>query len=145
MKKRMAEIEAKLLPVKQWLSNDELDAIYSSNYWNDIEVEKKKEWWIADGDYVMCRNYLNRAGLLTEWAEVEKYVKGLSSASKLKVADLAAGIGWTSALFSTFDSIEEVHATEISRHRISELLPYAIDMFDGQPEKIKRYIGSPMC
>jgi SAM-dependent methyltransferase len=58
------------------------------------------------------------------------------------VADLAAGIGWTSALLSKLERVAEVHATEISRHRLIDLLPYAIDMFKGNPEKIYRYIGS---
>ncbi len=35
--------DTNLLPVVQWLTDDELAAIYSSNYWNDIEEEKKKD------------------------------------------------------------------------------------------------------
>jgi surface carbohydrate biosynthesis protein (TIGR04326 family) len=41
--------------------------------------------------------YLRRNGLLAEWTVVEKYLSELPGESKLKVADLAAGIGWTSA------------------------------------------------
>lgn len=40
------------------------------------------------------------------------------------------------------DRVAEVHATEISKHRLTELFPYAVDMFGGSPEKIRRYIGS---
>ena len=38
--------------------------------------------------------------------------------------------------------IEEVFAVEISKHRVAELMPFAIDMFGGRPEIISRYIGS---
>jgi SAM-dependent methyltransferase len=142
MNTNMAEIEKKLAPIEQWVSNEALAGIYSSVYWNDIEEEKKKEWWIADGDYKRCMDYLTRAGLLDEWAVVENYVSALPGTAKLKIADLAAGIGWASALFSKLGRIVEVHAIEISRHRLAELFPYAVDMFSGYPEKIKRYIGS---
>lgn len=80
--------------------------------------------------------------MLAEWTVVENYLSELPGESKLKVADLAAGIGWTSALFSKLDRVAEVHATEISKHRLNELFPYAIDMFKGNPDKIYRYIGS---
>lgn len=132
----------RLAPVEQWIPNDVLAGIYSSDYWNDIEEEKRKEWWIADGDYTRCMDYLKRSGLLDEWAVVEKYLYELPGTAKLKVADLAAGIGWTSALFSRLDRVSEVHATEISRHRLNELFPHSVNMFNGNPEKIKRYIGS---
>jgi SAM-dependent methyltransferase len=135
-------IQRNLAPVEQWLSNQALEDIYSSAYWNDIKEEKKKEWWIADGNYPRCMDYLKRAGLLDEWAVVESYLNELPNVNKLKVADLAAGIGWASALFSRMDRVEEVHATEISKHRLSELFPRAVDMLSGSPEKISRYIGS---
>jgi len=38
--------------------------------------------------------------------------------------------------------IEEVFAVEISKHRVAELMPFAIDMFGGRPEIISRYIRS---
>jgi ubiquinone/menaquinone biosynthesis C-methylase UbiE len=142
MNTNIEEIEKKLAPVDQRTSNEALSGIYSSGYWNDIEEEKKKEWWIADGDYKRCMNYLIRAGLMNEWAVVVDFVSELPGTDKLKVADLAAGIGWTSALFSKLDRIGEVHATEISYHRLAKLFPYAVDMFDANPEKIRRYIGS---
>lgn len=142
MTDHISELVSRLAPVDQWLSDDALEQIYSAAYWNDIEEEKKKEWWIADGNYERCMGYLKHAGLLDEWAIVEKWMLELSSHNHLRVADLAAGIGWTSALFSRLNNVAEVHATEISRHRLTNLLPYAVDMLNGSPEKIKRYLGS---
>lgn len=135
--------EPQLAPVEQWITNEALNAIYSSVYWNDVEEEKKKEWWIADGNYARCTDYLTRSGLLDEWAVVEELISAwLPDNASANVADLAAGIGWTSVLFSKLGKINTVHAVEISRHRLVELFPHAVKMFDGDPRKIKRYIGS---
>ena len=30
-------------PILEWLNSEEIKKIYSSSYWNDIEVEKKKD------------------------------------------------------------------------------------------------------
>lgn len=142
MNKNIAEINLRLAPVKQWLPDEALEKIYSSEYWNDIDEEKKKDMWIADGDYAKCLDYMTRAGLLKEWAVVTEFMADRPSKNELKVADLAAGIGWSSALFSRMDQVAEVSAMEMSKHRLIQLLPYAVDMFHGVPEKIKRYIGS---
>jgi SAM-dependent methyltransferase len=143
MSDHISEIKSRLAPVEQWLSIDALEHIYSAGYWNDIEQEKQKgDFWITDGSYARCMSYLKQAGLLDEWAIVEKYLREFPSCSKLIVADVAAGIGWTSALLSKLDNVAEVNAIEISTHRLTELFPYAVDMMGGYPEKIRRYLGS---
>jgi SAM-dependent methyltransferase len=139
----LQETKSGLPPVEQWISSDVLSSIYSSSYWNNIEEERKKEWWIGDGKYNVCIDYLRNSGLLDEWAVAEKFISNRSSGNiKLEVADLAAGIGWTSALFSRIDNIAAVHAVEVSKHRLIDLFPHAVKMLDGNPAKIKRYIGS---
>lgn len=32
----------------KWINELELDSIYSSEYWNDIEKEKGKIWWLNE-------------------------------------------------------------------------------------------------
>jgi ubiquinone/menaquinone biosynthesis C-methylase UbiE len=124
-----------------WLSEAELATIYSTAYWNDIEAEKKKEWWIEDGDYERCRRYLERSGLMQEYRQAEQWIRAMPR-SDLRVLDLAAGIGWTSALLSKLSGVSEVHAVEISRHRLDRLFPHAVTMFTGEEGKIHRYLGS---
>ncbi len=134
--------EEALAPVERWITDDELKDIYSSSYWNDIEDEKKKEWWIADGNYARCADYLRRSGLADGWVVAEKLVlEFFPDDVSAHVADLAAGIGWTSALLSKIRQVAKVHAVEISRHRL-DLFPHAVDMFDGEAIKINRYLGS---
>lgn len=127
--------------VQRWLSDEELRTIYTAAYWNDIEEEKKKPWWIEDGGYEVCRQYLERSKLMREYQQAEAFVLE-TSGGDLRIADLAAGIGWTSALLSKIAKVAEVHAVEISAHRLERLFPHSVAMFDGRPEKISRYLGS---
>ena len=128
-------------PIKSWLSDSELTTIYSSKYWNDIETEKTKEWWMAEGNYERCKKYLKESGLLEEYYTAESYITGDTKQS-LRILDLAAGIGWTSALLSKLQNVSEVHAVEISNHRLSELFEHAFKMLDGEEVKVSRYLGS---
>ena len=130
-----------LREVQSWLSDSQLREIYTAAYWNDIEEEKKKEWWIEDGDYVKCQRYLESSGLLHEYRQAEAFISGMPRA-ELRVADLAAGSGWTSALISRLASVAEVHAVEISRHRLERLFPHSVRMLSGCADKIRRYLGS---
>jgi ubiquinone/menaquinone biosynthesis C-methylase UbiE len=126
--------------VQSWLSESQLREIYTAEYWNDIEAEKKKEWWIEDGDYDRCRRYLESDGLLAEFRQAEAFVSAVGSG--LQVADLAAGIGWTSVLLSRMANVAAVHAVEISRHRLERLFPHSVLMLSGDARKIRRYLGS---
>jgi len=126
--------------IKYWLSDEDLKLIYTSEYWNDIAEEKKKEWWIEDGNYNNCLRYLNSSGLLTEFKESKKFIQKFPE--QVMVADLASGIGWTSALLSKLPNVSEVHAVEISKHRLGILFENAIKMLNGNVQKIHRYLGS---
>lgn len=93
-----------LSPVVQWLTDDELAAIYSSTYWDNLEEEKKKEWWVADGDYDGCMRYLDNSGLLDQYRIAEKYLCDMDGVN-LQIADLAAGIDWSSSLLSRLENV----------------------------------------
>ncbi len=127
--------------IENWLTDEQQASLYSAEYWNDIEEEKKKEWWIADGDYSRCLNYLQKSGLLVDFCGAEALIRG-ACGSGLKIADLAAGIGWTSALLSRLPNISEVHAVEISQHRLGVLFEHGVRMMKGDEAKIYRHLGS---
>ena len=118
-----------------------MDAIYTSTYWNNIDEEKKKEWWIADGNYKKCLDYLKSSGLLDEYSFAEDEVKKIHS-NNLVIADIAAGIGWASCLFSNLDSIGKIHAVEMSQHRLDKLFEHCTKMLNANSSKIQRYLGS---
>ncbi|MBS0418978.1 MAG: class I SAM-dependent methyltransferase [Proteobacteria bacterium] len=133
-----------LAPIERWLDAAALSSIYSSQYWNDLSEEKSKEWWIADGTesaFARLRGYLEQSGLLDEYRVAERFVARLPG-HELAIADLAAGIGWTSSLLSRLPNVATVHAVEISEHRLELLFPQAIRMFAGAPGKVRRSLGS---
>lgn len=134
--------ETYLEPSIQWLSDEQISGLYTSEYWNNQEEEKKKEWWIEDGDYSRLWAYLTKSKLLEDYLHAERFIKkNYDNKLNLNIADLASGIGWCSALLSKLSFVEQVNSVDISLHRM-ELFPYAIDMLGGEPLKIKRYIGS---
>jgi len=92
--------------IVSWITEKELENIYTSEYWNDIKEEKKKEWWIEDGNYKRCLNFLNQS-LMTEYKSSETFINNYNG-DNIKVADLAAGIGWTSVLISKLKKVKEV-------------------------------------
>ena len=92
-----------LSDINYLLTEAEVGNLYSSEYWNDLEAEKKKDWWIADGDYDKCWKYLNTSGTLSELEDSLRHIKPAKS-NDLIVADFAAGIGWASAIISTMRS-----------------------------------------
>jgi SAM-dependent methyltransferase len=131
-------------PVEHWLDERTLSSIYSSRYWNDLDAERTKEWWIAGGDeaaFLRLRNYLEDSGLMDDYRIAENYIVNMTK-PRLAVADLASGIGWTSSLLSRLPNVGAVHAVEISQHRLELLFPQAVKMFDGQWTKISRKLGS---
>jgi ubiquinone/menaquinone biosynthesis C-methylase UbiE len=139
-----ADGQPQLPPVDYWLEPEALESIYSAGYWNDLEAEKGKEWWIADGSaaaFDRLHGYLEATGLLSEYRTAEQYLAELPGRD-LQVADLAAGIGWTSSLLSRLENVAAVHALDISRHRLELLFPQAVRMFAGRPPKLRRKLGS---
>lgn len=142
MNAKIQKIVAELGDVEQWIANTQLNETYSAAYWNDANKEKDKDlFWIVDGNYGKCLDYLESSGLMKECKVALNYIQSIPK-DGLKIADLACGIGWTSALISKECKVSEVAAIEFSRHRLDTLFPYSIDMLEGEPEKIQRYMGS---
>lgn len=131
-----------LSPTVFWLSDAELNELYTADYWNDIDSEKNKVWWIQSGDYEKLWEYLRSSKLYDDYCAAESKLENLCRGRKVVVADIAAGIGWTSALLSKLSIVKEIHCVDLSRHRIDILCCSAIDMFKGEPLKINRYVGS---
>ncbi|MBF0380670.1 MAG: class I SAM-dependent methyltransferase [Magnetococcales bacterium] len=129
-------------PLKVLLSKTELQNIYTNEYWNSIEEEKKKEWWIVDGNYEECIKSLHDNGSIKEFEMARKESGLLDGKEGLKVLDVAAGVAWTSAVLTNQKNIAEVHAIEISKHRIGELTEHAFKMFPSDDSKFFRYLGS---
>lgn len=129
--------------IQYWLSDKDLDNIYSGQYWNNEEEEKKKELYILDGNSQKLIKYLKES--TTCYKEFESVVEfALRNNFKLQGIglDLAAGVCWTTALLSQLDSVEKIFAIDISRHRLLKIAPSVLDLFKAHGNKIVRVIGS---
>jgi len=123
--------------IEYWLKRENTNKMFSSEYWNNIENEKSKEWWIEDSNDKKVFNYLTKSGLLEEFrmATQDLNLHG-------KVLDLAAGTCWTSAELTKYKDINIVDAVEFSHHRIDQLAPITIESLGGDMNKINRIYGS---
>ena len=128
-------------PIVKWISEKEVEKINTSRYWNDIEKEKKKEWWIKDKNDEKLLNYLHSSGLLEEYkmAQMKLEKKGLLSG---RILDVAAGVCWTSALLSKHDKVKHIDALDFSWHRLEKLAPIICEQFQAKEYKIQRIFGS---
>ena len=123
--------------LEKWITEDEINSLYSSDYWNDVNEEKSKDWYIENASDDSVVKHLNKSGLKEEFEMVlsQCIIKG-------KVLDLASGVCWTSAIVSKINSVDSVDSVEFSFHRINDLAPIVIESLDGNKNKINRILGS---
>lgn len=123
--------------IEFWINKEEIANLYTSDYWNNIEEEKKKEWWIENLNDDKVEKYLTKSGLRQEFEIALDNVKIGG-----KVLDLAAGVCWTSALISKYESVEKIDSVEFSFHRINDLASTTIESLGGDKTKINKILGS---
>ena len=129
--------------VQFWFSDKEIKDVYSGQYWNDEEEEKKKEWYILDGNTERLSRYLKeKTTYYAEYDSILAFADKIGMPVKGVGADLAAGVCWTTALLSQIESVEKIYATEISKHRLLKIAPSVLDLFNACGNKIIRAIGS---
>jgi ubiquinone/menaquinone biosynthesis C-methylase UbiE len=123
------------------MTDEDLLSVATYDYWNDVEIEKEKAWWVDGDDGNRLWSYLRSTRLYEDYLVAENIISTLPS-NGLLVGDLAVGIGWTSSLISRITNVAEVNAFEISRHRIETLFESSVNIFGAQSQKINRFIGS---
>jgi ubiquinone/menaquinone biosynthesis C-methylase UbiE len=125
----------------EWIDRQKGGEIYTSTYWNNIEVEKGKEWWLTDKNDKKLVNYLHSSGLFEEYklAQTKLEEKSLLHGN---ILDVAAGVCWTSALLSRCEQIKRIDALDFSWHRINQLAPVVCEHFEANRDKIQRIFGT---
>ena len=127
--------------VQYWLQPKEANDLSTFNYWNNLEEEKKKSFYVKNElAAIELNNYLEKKKYLEQFYDVEKFIK--NQGSNLTVADLACGIGWTSSLISKLDQVKRIYSVEFSEHRLVELFPKTIEILEGINNKIYPCYGS---
>jgi ubiquinone/menaquinone biosynthesis C-methylase UbiE len=117
-------------------SQKELKKLKGYSLWNNINIEKKKFWFLKKGDQEL-KNGLEQKGLIEEFNFAIKFF----SKKEIIVADLAAGTGWLSALLSKIKNVRQIYCLEMSNHRLT-LFPKTFKALKGNFKKTKLYLGS---
>ena len=129
--------------IVEWLSQNEISQIESSVYWNDVEIEKEKEWWIESAQDKKLIKYLKQdTNLERAFLDLVKYSESNGYDLRGVVLDLAAGTCWTSAIVSKMRNVQKVLAIDISRHRLETIAPIVFKQYEADIKKITRVLGS---
>ena len=75
--------------ITEWLSNQKLESISTSQYWNDREVEEKKMWSIPNDNFSAFEEYFENKGLFEQFELIIKQ-NGINLNNNI-VASLASG------------------------------------------------------
>ena len=126
--------------IEFWEKPEDVNSQFTFNYWNDVEAEKKKAWWVeTPGDCENLKKYLNDSGLSEE---LKLALYKFPEIFYGEVLDVAAGVCWTTALISKLDMVSSVDALEFSLHRLDRLADVVIEGLEGTPSKIRKIYGS---
>jgi len=129
--------------IVEWLSQDEINQIESSTYWNDVEIEKEKEWWIETAQDKKLLKYLKQdTNLERAFLDLVKYSESSGYGLKGVILNLAAETFWTSAIASKMSNVQKVIAIDISRHRLGIIAPIVFEQYKADSGKITRVLGS---
>lgn len=126
-----------------WLSDTELEKIFSARYWNLENEEKKKQWYVLDGDIRNLNDFCNKeGGYFDEYKSIFDFTKNMGLDIHGVGIDLAAGTGWATALLSRIEAVKQIYALDISKHRLFKIAPIVFNHFEANQNKITRVIGN---
>jgi SAM-dependent methyltransferase len=110
-------------------------------YWNDIEKEKQKAYYIQDkSDYKIVNFINNETNLKRCFEDALKYAASIGEI-KGRIIDIGAGVAWTSALISRIPSVQSVMAVDFSEHRLIQIAPIVFEQLQGNSEKYEPILG----
>lgn len=124
------------IKIIQNTNQKELKKLEGYSLWNDINLEKKKFYFIKKNSKGLIDG-LTKKKLLQEF----NFAINFLPKKKIIVADLAAGTGWVSALLSKIKNVKLICCLEMSKHRLN-LFPKTFKALNGNLKKTKLYLGS---
>ncbi|HEB02228.1 MAG TPA: class I SAM-dependent methyltransferase [Nitrospirae bacterium] len=108
------------------------------HYWNDIEVEKTKAFYVTDPSDTKALRYLREDTFLERcFLDAIKYANERLCGVGHNVLDVAAGICWSSALVSKLEGISKITAVDYSEHRLKMIAPIVIRQLEGRSDLIE--------
>lgn len=120
--------------IQKWISDSDINQIEYSEYWNDEEEEKKKEWYVLDGNFLKMEQYLRKTGLPQDLTLSAKILRTDFNRQLSGIGiDLAAGNLW---------AVDKLYCLEYSQHRLLKVGPAVLDHYGVPKEKIVLVLGS---
>ena len=111
-------------------------------YWNDVEIEKKKSFWIEDPSDMKIINFLTKETNLQRcFLDALQFADNIGGAVRGDVLDIGAGVGWTSAIVSRIEAIQLIMAIDYSVNRLEKIAPIVMQQLGAEPDKVKRVVG----
>lgn len=115
------------------------------DYWNDVEVEKGKAFYVSGPEDLRLLRYLREETYLERcFMDAVRYSEEALGGIGPDVLDVASGVCWTSAILSMREGVRQVTAIDYSSFRLFEIAPFAIGQLGGDPDRIKRIHGDFM-
>lgn len=126
---------------KSWISDKELNEMFSSSYWNDEEAEKKKIWGMWESNFEELESKFLKKGLFQQFNRiVEEQNIELDGCN---VASLGAGICILEAMIAKNNlRINKMINIELSKHRIFNIAPNIFEKYSVPKDKIELCLGS---
>lgn len=114
----------------------------SREYWNDIELEKTKAYWVEDVSDLKLLHFLqNETNLQKCFQDAVGFANQFNGGVCGHVLDIGAGVAWTSALLSRIDKVESITATDYSEHRLNKIAPIVFKQLGGNERKFIPVVG----
>lgn len=116
----------------------------SYKYWNNIEIERSKQYYIEDiADYRLLNFLENETNLRRCFEDALKFAATIGEV-KGSIIDVGAGVAWTSALISHIPTVKSVIAVDFSQHRLLKIAPLVFNQLNGRIEKFEPILGDFM-
>jgi len=113
----------------------------SFEYWNNIEIEKTKPYWVEDESDLKFLHFIQEeTNLLRCFQEAVMYAEQFGGV-RGHVLDVGAGVAWTSALISGLDKVDSVTSTDYSEHRLKKIAPIIFKQLSGNEKKFNPVVG----
>lgn len=116
--------------VEHWLNED---MPKYAEYWNNENEEKKKSWYIVDGNFEKMEQYLKECQLPYDLLLFSSYMRGTG-------IDLAAGNLWAASYITPI--VDKLYCLEYSKHRLLKLGPLVLKHYNVPVDKISLIYGS---
>ena len=127
--------------ITEWINDQEIESISTSQYWNDKTEEEKKKWSIPNDDFFSFEEYFDKKGLFKQFVFIlEQNGIDLNNST---VASLASGTcALESSILKKYQGIKKMFCVEFSKYRIKEIAPRVLNHYKIDPNIIELCLGS---